>query len=335
MTLGQRIQQIRISFGLSQEEFGAKLGTSRQTVSKWELDLTVPEIEKIVKISRIFSVTTDSLLVDGITTFYEETEKFPCGVYKSDRLEIVETEKVALVYYSNSDNSVFGAKAYTGFEEKKTLRAVCEYSAVSGLTCYAFLNSENELVANDSRLPRLLGEKFDRSVTKALYRAERFYVRHDSTGLNTVSEVGIKRCLSQWRMANIMSIEHEVFYISLCTGITEYVFKICKTDTDIYCGISYNIPIEFGLFSGGQFFRIRSYKDNSEPFCSTVCNLGTRYQSVEIPTEECLSGQCVNTSKGLFWGVKKYDDDLIVLHGCGDDEYIYSRKDRADERFCV
>ena len=56
MTIGKRIMQIRMTAGLSQEEFGETLGTSRQTVSKWELDITVPEIEKIVKISKIFSV---------------------------------------------------------------------------------------------------------------------------------------------------------------------------------------------------------------------------------------------------------------------------------------
>ena len=55
MTLGQRIQQIRIEHGLSQEEFAEKLDTTRQTVSRWELDQTYPEIAKIVRISKLFS----------------------------------------------------------------------------------------------------------------------------------------------------------------------------------------------------------------------------------------------------------------------------------------
>ena len=62
MTLGQRIQQIRSEHGLSQEEFAEKLGTTRQTVSRWELDQTYPEIAKIVIISKVLSVTTDSIL---------------------------------------------------------------------------------------------------------------------------------------------------------------------------------------------------------------------------------------------------------------------------------
>ena len=71
MTLGQRIQQIRIEHGLSQEEFAEKLGTTRQTVSRWELDQTYPEIAKIVLISRVFSFSTDSVLKDGISTFFD------------------------------------------------------------------------------------------------------------------------------------------------------------------------------------------------------------------------------------------------------------------------
>ena len=76
MTMGQRIQQIRLELGLSQEEFGEKLGTTRQTVSRWELDQSYPELAKIVLISKLFSVTTDSILKDGISTFDTETEVF-------------------------------------------------------------------------------------------------------------------------------------------------------------------------------------------------------------------------------------------------------------------
>ena len=79
MTLGQRIQQIRIENGLSQGEFAEKLGTTRQSVSRWELDQTYPEIAKIVLISKVFSVSTDSILKNGISTFdtdtYRRTDK--------------------------------------------------------------------------------------------------------------------------------------------------------------------------------------------------------------------------------------------------------------------
>ena len=62
MTLGEKIFRLRTEQGLSQETFGEKLGVSRQSVSKWETDQSVPELDKIVAISELFEVTTDYLL---------------------------------------------------------------------------------------------------------------------------------------------------------------------------------------------------------------------------------------------------------------------------------
>lgn len=110
MTLGQRIQQIRVNHSLSQEEFAEKLGTTRQTVSRWELDQTYPEIAKIVLISRIFSITTDSILKDGISTFDCEVHRSPCGVWRGRHCEIGETERFALMIYCFPDKNILGAK---------------------------------------------------------------------------------------------------------------------------------------------------------------------------------------------------------------------------------
>ena len=81
MTLGRKIQEIRVSRGMSQEEFGEMLGATRQTVSKWELDQAVPDIRKIVAISRLFCVSTDDLLVN-VTNFEKEGVRFVCGIYR-------------------------------------------------------------------------------------------------------------------------------------------------------------------------------------------------------------------------------------------------------------
>lgn len=64
MTLGEKIYKLRTEQGFSQETFGEKLGVSRQSVSKWETDQSVPELDKIVAISEIFGVSTDHLLKD-------------------------------------------------------------------------------------------------------------------------------------------------------------------------------------------------------------------------------------------------------------------------------
>lgn len=68
MTFGAKLHALRTDAGLSQEALAARLGVSRQAVSKWELDKTVPDAAAIVTISDIFRVSTDYLLKDGATT---------------------------------------------------------------------------------------------------------------------------------------------------------------------------------------------------------------------------------------------------------------------------
>ena len=64
MTIGQRIAALRKQAGLSQEALAAQLNVSRQSVSKWESAQSMPDIDKILQLSSLFSVTTDCLLKD-------------------------------------------------------------------------------------------------------------------------------------------------------------------------------------------------------------------------------------------------------------------------------
>ena len=62
MTFGEKIQKLRKEVGMSQEKLSYQLGVSRQAISKWERDNGYPEIEKIVRMSKIFHVSLDYLL---------------------------------------------------------------------------------------------------------------------------------------------------------------------------------------------------------------------------------------------------------------------------------
>lgn len=62
MTLGQRIQAERKRLGLSQEGLGEALGVTRQAISKWEADGAVPEVDKLVALSRLFHLPVGVLL---------------------------------------------------------------------------------------------------------------------------------------------------------------------------------------------------------------------------------------------------------------------------------
>ena len=64
MTFGEKLQELRRTGAMSQDALAERLEVSRQAVSKWERDEAVPETDKIVKIARIFGVSTDYLLLD-------------------------------------------------------------------------------------------------------------------------------------------------------------------------------------------------------------------------------------------------------------------------------
>lgn len=337
MTIGQRIQQIRVSLGLSQEELGEKLEVTRQTVSKWELDQTIPEVQKIVMMSRLFSVTTDSILVDGISTFDVDVwgDGFVCGVYRGADCEIVETERFVLIYGADAEHKNFFARCYRGIGERKRLCAVCERneSETEMETVYAYRTESAEVCANSDTLAEMLGQKFDREQFKGMKRQYAFSVSHEKEKLPTVSEAGIKKCLQFWRNGTKYRADSQRFEVCCVTDRTEYIFSIAPKQTNIYCGASYNVPFELGLFGGGQYFRFRNFGENKEKWCGFFCNFLMQPPQVEIPVSECRTGEYVMTSKGSIWAVKRYTDDMIVLQGCGEDEYIYRRDVQKEEVF--
>lgn len=66
MTFGEKLQLLRTHRGLSQDALAEALDVSRQAVSRWERNETLPETEKVIRLSRYFSVTTDYLLLDEV-----------------------------------------------------------------------------------------------------------------------------------------------------------------------------------------------------------------------------------------------------------------------------
>ncbi|MBP3399269.1 MAG: helix-turn-helix transcriptional regulator [Erysipelotrichaceae bacterium] len=62
MNLGKKIYEQRIKKNLSQEDLANLLNVSRQSVSKWENNNTVPDLEKMIKLSEIFEISLDELV---------------------------------------------------------------------------------------------------------------------------------------------------------------------------------------------------------------------------------------------------------------------------------
>lgn len=62
MNLGKKIAELRKKNNLSQEELAEKVGVARQTISKWEIGDTTPDINQVKIISKIFNISIDELV---------------------------------------------------------------------------------------------------------------------------------------------------------------------------------------------------------------------------------------------------------------------------------
>ncbi len=75
MSLGERIQNLRKEKNYSQEMLAEQLEISRQAISKWEGDQVLPEIDNLIKLSKIFKVSIDYLLTGQESIFIEKVAK--------------------------------------------------------------------------------------------------------------------------------------------------------------------------------------------------------------------------------------------------------------------
>ncbi len=66
MSFGCKLQKLRRQKGLSQEELAQECGVSRQAISKWEAEQTMPELDKLILLSTLFGVSTDYLIKDSM-----------------------------------------------------------------------------------------------------------------------------------------------------------------------------------------------------------------------------------------------------------------------------
>lgn len=67
MKLSEKIVELRKAHSMTQEDLAAMCNVSRQTISKWEADIALPEIDKLLTLGEIFNVSMDVLLKDELT----------------------------------------------------------------------------------------------------------------------------------------------------------------------------------------------------------------------------------------------------------------------------
>lgn len=98
--LADKIISLRKKNGWSQEELAEKMNVSRQSVSKWEGALSVPELEKVLQLARVFGVSTDYLLKDELSEeeyaedVQSEEETAVCRVTMQEANEFLAVKEV-------------------------------------------------------------------------------------------------------------------------------------------------------------------------------------------------------------------------------------------------
>ena len=79
MTFGEKLQLLRKSRGWTQEQLSAQINISRQALSKWESGAAIPDTENVIRLSRLFAVSTDYLLLDEYDEPMQSTPEKDCA----------------------------------------------------------------------------------------------------------------------------------------------------------------------------------------------------------------------------------------------------------------
>lgn len=93
MSLGEKLLKLRKKKGLSQEEVADKLYVTRQTISKWETDQSMPDFDKVVPICQLYEISTEEL-------FCDEVESSRCDESGAQEAANVSSSTSALLEYN-------------------------------------------------------------------------------------------------------------------------------------------------------------------------------------------------------------------------------------------
>ena len=99
MDLGKKIQELRKKENLSQEQLAEKMNVTRQTISKWELNETTPDIKQAKELSKLFKISLDELTEIILKMAYVMIEEADSTQVKSYEEFLKSIDNI----YSNTD----------------------------------------------------------------------------------------------------------------------------------------------------------------------------------------------------------------------------------------
>ena len=147
MTIGEKIAYLRIGADISQEKLAEKLNTSRQSISKWEMNQSLPQIDKILQLCDLFNISSDELLREEINlTCHNPKSRIPNKYFGTDgfrgeaniNLTSSQAYKVGRFlgwYYSRNtiDRANYRPKILMGKDTRRS-SYMLEYSLAAGIT---------------------------------------------------------------------------------------------------------------------------------------------------------------------------------------------------------
>lgn len=139
MILADKIMMLRKKSGWSQEELAEKMNVTRQSVSKWEGAQSVPDLDKILQMSRIFGVSTDYLLKDEV-----ETEEYTNTDAAEEDTSVRRVSMEEAVAFLKVKTETAGKIALAAF--LCILSPVCLLMLLAGCETNAFVLSETAAV---------------------------------------------------------------------------------------------------------------------------------------------------------------------------------------------
>ncbi len=147
MTIGEKIAKLRTAANISQELLAEKIEVSRQSVSKWEMNQALPQIDKVLLLCELFDVSADELLRDKIELKGVDSKERTSNKYfgtdgfrgeANVNLTSMQAYKVGRFlgwYYSRntSENTNYRPKIVIGKDTRRS-SYMLEYSIVAGIT---------------------------------------------------------------------------------------------------------------------------------------------------------------------------------------------------------
>ena len=146
MKIGEKIANLRCQAGMSQEQLAENLEVSRQSVSKWEMDQALPQIDKVLQLCELFKISTDQLLYDKISlpnTEHKGNKYFGTDGFRGEanvNLTSIQAYKVGRFlgwYYSSQLSGCAKTnhrpKIVIGKDTRRS-SYMLEYSIVAGIT---------------------------------------------------------------------------------------------------------------------------------------------------------------------------------------------------------